>query len=178
MEVEKHERYLLLSHEIVRGLFNDDRDIGVFTVTFIYLSSGSPRNFSNNVFDAQDEGDYMSSLTIRSQYGTDKGYETAYGWSVEYKDEINVDLPKARAMVKTLGKIERGLKRCAEKWGYINDFPTYVIRIANIMKVAGILVRNSGNSYSYDDNIYQQYAVGEASSAIHALGYEQKQLVS
>ena len=161
--MEKQDRYMMVHHEIMKGIFSDGRDIGIFSVTFQYLNeNGSPRNFGGSSWEAYDQGDYMDSLELRSQYSMEKGYTTAYGWSVEYKDAHSVNLRVARAMVKTLGKIERKLEAYNKKWGEAANFAGYITRVANAMNVKGILVRKSGHGSSYDNHIYQIWEVGDA----------------
>ena len=103
----KQDRYMLIHHKIDTSIWNDGRDLGCFNITFVYLDdeTGKPRNFSNNKYDAEIQGDFMSGLTVKAQYNIpEHNYWEAYGWSIEYYDEMFVDLDKAEAMVKSHGR--------------------------------------------------------------------------
>lgn len=168
--MEQKDRYLKIHHEILASLSNDDRHIGIFRLSFVYLNgNGKCRNFGDSLYDANEQSgsDYLADLTIRAQYSTTEGYETAYGWDIQYRDS-RVDLPLARAMVRTLSKIQRKLDSYEKKWGYCPNFAQFVIRVANALNVKGILVRDidSGNSWSYDDNDYRSWAPNESDYAL------------
>jgi len=164
---EKRDRYLLVHVEMEKEAWSSDGiKTGTVDLKFVTMnSSGKPRNFDDN--DYPVDGDYMDYLTIRAYWKDNESIREAYGWSTAIRDCHRLNLERARAIVKTLSKIERKLKTYEDKWGYLQDFTTYLIRVANAMDVKGILVRmDNGSNSSYDYQTYRTYPVSEAGYAL------------
>lgn len=98
---------------------------------------GEIRNYDGDGATADADGLAFGDLVIQAQLdlivGKSVGRSEPYGWKAEYSQPYNVDLRRARAMAKTLGRIERGLARRDETDGYAETFAMFAIRVARII---------------------------------------------
>ena len=172
---EKVDRYLLLTWDGTAGISYDDAGYGHVELDFIYLGEDrKPRNFSSDAWTAKEQGDYMADLHIHSQINLERDkvpvIADIYGWSISYRRPFTVDLQIARAMVRTLGKIDRYLDKQTIKYDYPQEYITYIQRIAYSMKVKGILTevdRERGSSYTA--GVYKTQIIGDLRYAISSL---------
>ena len=121
------------------------------TLSAVYLTAANKvRNYSSGSFDAEP----MADLVIRAQYDSATGERGPYGWSVEYRDVFCVDLARADAMFKLLRKVNRGLEKLRNEWGYPESFAQYATRVAKILGITTFGWQRAGGSGLYDDNEY------------------------
>ena len=175
------ERILLISWEHSKGLFGDEGH-GHIWLDFHHLhEDGTPRNFSFNRFDIKDAGDAMSELRIRSQMnirpkedGSEFTTDDLYSWEVYYQRPFHVGLVQARAMAKTLNKINRYLDKQTEKWHHPNTFTEYVQRVAYCMKIKSILQRTDDDPIlsTYSNMEYRSWPIGDAHYAISTVFHD------
>jgi len=110
-------------------------------------------NDANEIRNASTfKGRMIKDLQVYSQAGIAE--TRPYGFAVEFKPH-NVDLTAAKAMVKTLASVERGLAKLDVKWGYVNGYGEYVARVGEVLGATKILFyrdpSNSKHGWSYAD---------------------------
>jgi hypothetical protein len=125
---------------------DDDRDngraIAGFT-TYLILRAElvhlTPAGEVRNILDSDDAG--LASLQVRGQttlHTSDAG--RTYGWGYAYDQPYQVDLDRARAMVATLGRLERRLAKLNERLGYPESFGAYLLRVAEVLGVRDFVI--------------------------------------
>lgn len=92
----------------------------------------------------------------------DRDNSHAWGFHHGYAPP-RVELQRAEAMVRTLRKIAKGLEVATVEQGYVNDFATYILRIAATLRIRAFHVRN-------DDR--RRNASGEKFSTVQAIGVQ------
>lgn len=176
---EKQVPYLWLEH----GKIDSYSSAEHFFFFFKYFDKQNRVcNFSSNYADTQGGGYDFDDLVIRAQYDRqDKNGWGLYGWGVEYRTVHYVGLEHARQMVKTLNRVEKGLERLEKKWGPPQSFSQYVIRVADIFKVEGILRKVDGKERMMTGQSHVMHEVSDASYAIGRLlneyGYATKEMI-
>lgn len=121
------------------------------------------RNFTTTSFGENDINGVgtLANLYIESQGDKSTQAERGlYGWQVRFKDAYSVDLRAAKAMVKTLTRVDTKLKQMSEKLGPAGSYSEFVLRIAAILKVTYIIETVQAGSF---------YSEGEY--AFHDLDY-------
>lgn len=80
-----------------------------------------------------------------------------YGWGREYREVFSVDTERAAVMLKHLRALDRGMFKLEQEFGYASDFPSYLARVASVLKIRqfGWKVAESGQRWSYDGNEYR-----------------------
>jgi hypothetical protein len=56
-----------------------------------------------------------------------------YGWRVSYAEPYRVELPEAEAMVTVLRRIDRGMRRLAERYGSPADLAAFMSHLADVL---------------------------------------------
>lgn len=79
-------------------------------------------------------------LTVSAAAADDMGPGT-YGWATEYKEARYVKLDQAERMVKVLRKVERGLAKLTERYGYPEFFTAYLLRVADVLGITQFAIR-------------------------------------
>lgn len=70
---------------------------------------------------------HLDGFVISAYYSPEMGW---YGYSAEYRDIYSIGLDRAELMVKTLRKLTKKLDADQRAYGYVTDFPTYCVRVA------------------------------------------------
>lgn len=127
--------------------------------------------------DTYSDGPLYSGLRISCQGDTQSrtgadGREPVYGLSCEYHDVYSVDLRKARRMIKTLEKIDRGLNKISEARGYVRTYPDYVGRLAEILGCKGLCLQRTEKSAAMSGHLWQWETVGDGVNKIANLIYQ------
>jgi hypothetical protein len=81
-------------------------------------------------------------------------------WETAYRDVYAIELPQAEGMVKMLRRLRDGLAKLDVKFGRATDFPTYIGRVAAVLKIE-FAARSSDRHDSYDDCEWQFFTIGE-----------------
>lgn len=113
----------------------------------------TPANELRNYVSSSYDGDPLADLAIDAQ--ADFASENAYGWDVRYRDVYDADLARVEQMVKTLRRIDRGLTRLREQFGYEESFAGYATRVANVLRISRFGWHASGTGSLYTDNEYR-----------------------
>jgi hypothetical protein len=123
----------------VRVLFGfvTDHDGGRATLRvvgrFVHYTDGQVRNISG----WDDRG--LADLALSCYVASDGWGEVAladqypYGWACEYRQRYSVGLADAKAMVATLGKVERHLGRLRASGDYPESFHTWARVVAKLL---------------------------------------------
>ncbi len=129
-------------------------DSNRFSLTFVHIhEDGKIRNIESD--------GALSDLEIRGAQSTDFDCE-AYAWHCTYHDPYSVELPRARLMVKTLERIERGLAKIEGERGCAQDFGEYVARVAHALGVKRVVwTVGEARRWSYDSTEHRIVNVGE-----------------
>lgn len=90
-----------------------------------------------------------------------------WGLSYNYEDAYVKDVRAARKMVSLLGRVERGLEKLDSQRGYIDrdDYATFVLRIAEVLRIKRIHVRNSREARAMTGDAWRRVMDGREFSA-------------
>ena len=117
----------------------------------IHLEDGQVRNIRSSLVE-EDSG--FADFVIGASASRDMG-ERTYGWSAEYRDVYSVDRQTAQAMAKHLAKVERGMAKLTERYGYTDSFSAYMLRVVDVLKVKQFIAwRSEPQSWNYDSGDY------------------------
>lgn len=76
-----------------------------------------------------DDPDYPTNayndLCVRALYDEDLGW---FGWSVAYREPIEVDVERAATMLKILRKVKASMERAEREFGHPESFPAFAMR--------------------------------------------------
>ena len=100
-----------------------------------YLPDGSIDYF---YWYTPDKGIDFHRLEISCQM--DDHNDHPYAMRIAY-DGTDIELRKAKAMVRSLQFIDKGLERLEQKYGYVQGFSEYMFRIADILKVQHYIIK-------------------------------------
>jgi hypothetical protein len=89
-----------------------------------------------------EEYGWMKDLRVHSQGNNSDQPRKLYGWDLEYRP-FEVKLSDARIMCKTLERLTKAIEKIEQEWGYTNDLPEFVLRVAKAMKVKYVLFENN-----------------------------------
>lgn len=115
---------------------------------------------------------YLDSLQVRCQgdNGDTAAHRRLYGFEVEYRP-FSVDLLRAEAMVKTLRHVERVLQRCADRFGRVDSFADYAVRVAMALGIRTFMVvgvphatMSAGEAHNWLRDKDSRWVAGEAIS--------------
>jgi hypothetical protein len=107
-----------------------------------------------------DPGSELTHLQVSAYLTPDQPH--AWGYTCRYRDLVSVDLDHARAMARTLGRIQRGLARLRDQLGPAEDFHTYLLHVGSTLDIRHYLLRLA--EHGTDGKRYRQLAplaVGE-----------------
>lgn len=86
----------------------------------------------------------------------DNNPDEVWGWSYRY-DNVSVDdHEQATEMARVLRTLENGLRKIEDDEGYTHDLAGYIMRIARILKIKDIRVRNAQEQYGYTGERYRK----------------------
>lgn len=99
-------------------------------------------------------------LTARVGHGydTSRGDENPgeiWGWSVEYTDVMIESAEQATEIARVLRKIETGMRKIEDTEGYTSDLAVWIMRIARILKIKDLYVRNGQQAYGMSGERYR-----------------------
>jgi len=117
----------------------------------IHLEDGKVRNIRSSLME-EDSG--FADFVVSARANLDMG-ERTYGWKAEYQDTYTVDLQQAQAMAKHLTKVERGMAKLTERYGYADTFGAWMLRVADVLKIKQFMAwRSPPQSWGYDSGDY------------------------
>ncbi len=141
--------------------------------------TGELYNISWSSYEIPRELRALADLTIRAYVGgtsmvSEPDGGRIWGRTVGYADVHRIEqVEHAKAISQTLSRIDRGLNRLNDKFGYVpdDDFHGYVMRVASTLGVTGFYVRQfrraetrSGNKYRQVDPSALQWYIGSVSN--------------
>jgi hypothetical protein len=138
--------------------------------------SGKGQWLPNGTDDTYGDGLLYSGLRTSCQGDEDsrrravrgERIEPVYGFSCEYRDEHSVDLRKAKRMLRTLDKVERGLAKLVETRGYVKSYGEYIGRVAEVVGCAGMGFER--RETAYNGNRWDWMSVGDGVNRVnHAI---------
>lgn len=104
-----------------------------------------------------EDKERFEDLVVRCQMNSDDKPENArspsYAWEVEYAQPYKVGLLEAEKMTQTLRRIEKGLRRIADKLGEPRTFGEYVARVALVLGMTRYAAKTrDGGTWRHTDN--------------------------
>ena len=66
-----------------------------------------------------------------------------YGWSLRFRDAGTLDLREIEAMHRLIVRVSRGVDRLQEREGTCSTFGLYVLRVARVLGIPGMLVERT-----------------------------------
>lgn len=96
----------------------------------------------------------LNDLVLTSQGDRYKPGEL-YGYGVEYRRVHSVDLDDAARMHGFLKRLYQGLDAIKREHGSCEDYVTFVVRVAQLLKVRYLIVDQDRNSGFYGDGRYE-----------------------
>lgn len=163
---EPYTTVLIVSHE-VQADYGSGQFLHLKLRPAKLLADGKLRNFMEGSWPRE----HMADLVISAQ--ADENMTTAngepYGWHTWYEEAHRVELDRAKGMVSTLSKVERGLRKLESELGYPETFAGYAARVAKILGVSTFLwAANDRRSGMYDDT---DWTKGDAVTMSHRLSF-------
>jgi hypothetical protein len=119
---------------------------------------GTPRNLSDG-YGRRTHPDQLADLVIEAQ--ADPTSADLYGWRTAYRSPYAVELADAEAMTKVLRGIARHLDKLTARYGAAPDFPTYVARVAEALKITDYLTTTKRAEW-YSDGLYRTMDTADA----------------
>ena len=153
--VTVHDEYgqVKLRAEIVRKNPNEGE-----AADYPYLST----SWSYGGFEPGSEFDGFAATAYvgdgGNMWGTKRDNRGVWGIGVQYAPHHIETARHASAIARVLGRVERGLAKANETGGYLaeGDFAAHVLRIARILRVKDIVVRNhNGRNRTYSGEKYR-----------------------
>jgi hypothetical protein len=102
----------------------------------VQLTDGGVRT---PTYRCSDPGSELTHLQVSAYLTPDQ--PRAWGYTCRYADLVSVDLDYARAMARTLGRIQRALARLRDQLGPPEDFHTYLLHIGSTLDIRHYLLR-------------------------------------
>lgn len=124
-----------------------------------------PHTFNSGSWCDEEQGDHLADLQIDVMAAKTDPHNL-YSWTTTYRSVFEIDKYCARAMAKTLNKVDRKLESFAKKWGVGSTFADYLKRVCYALNIQGIIIDVS-------DTITQYiiYKVEDADAAVNYLTY-------
>lgn len=148
---------ILISATSERDTIDREYRITVNADVKVLTADGSLRNMSFSTGRWEYPGWHeMTDLRIfrawRSESDIRHGYKLPVIAGPHYSDVYSVELPKAAAMVRILGRINRGMAKLDEKLGSLSGEPAdYLTRVASVLKIPTFATHKSGKGGFWDD---------------------------
>jgi hypothetical protein len=125
-----------------------------------YVPQGPDDDYADGLLwsglEARCQGDDQSRTRARAGDA-----EAVYGFDVEYREPYSIGLRKARRMLKTLEKIDRGLDKLSETRGYVRNYGEYLGRLAEVLGCAGMAFQRDERGRSMTGQRWQWDTIGE-----------------
>lgn len=164
MDDETYTTVLIVSHEV-----QPDHGSGQFMHIKLrpakLLADGKVRNFSDHSWPREPLADLVISGQADENQTTHNG--EPYGWHCWYEEPHRVELDRAEGMVKTLRKVERGVKKLESEFGYPDTFAAYAARVAKVLGVKTFMWSNDGSG-NYDE---QTWIKADAATLSHRISF-------
>lgn len=110
---------------------------------------------------------HLADLNVTAYLGHDYGTSSdnpgeVWGLGRSYTPHHIESADHAKAIASTLTKIENGLRKLQESAGYLpeNDFGAYLLRIATVLRIPEIYVRNTTRALSMSGETYRKVNQG------------------
>ena len=153
--------YGLLINRKEESSFNNEATL-ILTLNVIKIEPGDKiRNLSSSYNEEP-----LADLAVKAYVM--QAYENVTP-DVAFYETGKIEKRDAERMVKTLTKLDKGLAKLNEKFGYTADFGAQVGRIANVLGVETIIEYTSQNGSSYDDSRYRFHEIGQGVSCLNRL---------
>ncbi len=142
---------LLLTTE--RNQFSGDDRLSIIARP-IQMTPDGLRNVREAGFEPHPLADFQIGAAAAPNVDT---FGDTYGWHREYRNVYSIDVVRADVMSKTLRRIDRGMKKLEQQFGFATDFPTYLVRVAHVLGITqfGWKIADGGSSWTYDGNEYR-----------------------
>src|SRR5262245_33521336 len=155
----EQDKYLVISEKTEHGYYHQ---YGRITTTKYESGAGW---VPYGLDDYYSDGLLYSGLRATCQGSQDtrnsQEREPVYGFSMAYIDEHNVDLRKAKRMVRTLDLVERRLAKMAETRGHVTSWGEYAGRVAEAFGCKGIIIQKSDEAYRRSGYKYETFSIGD-----------------
>lgn len=135
---KQSEQNYQLAMEISSGFNRFQSEYATISIRFCKWNDDNKIDY---FYSHDDEGKEMDGLCVNAQM--DDHNPSPYGYRIAFRDK-EVELHTAERMLKTLKHISKGMAKMEDKLGYCQDYPDYVIRIANVLNVKKFVFRKSG----------------------------------
>jgi hypothetical protein len=107
------------------------RNYLVLSVDFVADNGDFIRRYDDN------DAEYRN-IEIRAQADSDRDRVGFYGYDVKWRTNYSgIDASEAKEAYKTLAKIDKGLVKWCEKWGYSPSYDEYIMRICDVVGCEG-----------------------------------------
>lgn len=110
----------------------------------------------------------LADLRIHSQGNNKDQPRHLYGITCQWTGR-DIELREAERAYKVLKRIDQGLDKINQEWGYYQSFAEYVIRVAKVLKIKWIAVRRTPAAAESTGYTYRLCDVGK--EARHALDW-------
>lgn len=108
----------------------------------------------------------------RSRLDTNR-FNAVYGYDrLDYHDCHSVELRKAKRMVKTLERVERGLAKFSETRGYCRSYGEYLGRLAEVLGCIGMAFMQTPKRRNMSGQDYRWMTVGDGVNEANNLIYQ------
>jgi hypothetical protein len=115
----------------------------------------------------KDNALYVEDLVIRNQFDTASD-KPSYGHGARFMNKYSVELDEAEYMVQTLKTIGKKLNAINDEYGYVDDYASYVIRIAKIFGIKTFVVAKEKGTPFVSKN-YREFGVANVKWEIEQL---------
>lgn len=141
------------------------------TARVITLENNKPRNICGSFLCETPKTQFYENLTLKAHYSEENSDLGLVIHGIEYTDVLSIDQYKAEYMAKTLKRIGTKIEKLDGTRIY-SERKTYaqtVLDLAAAINAEFIVVQQSGNSSSYDDNEYRLYKPSGSQYAIQSI---------
>lgn len=141
------------------------------TARVITLENNKPRNISGSFLFETPKTQFYENLTLKAHYSQAHHDLGLVIHGIEYTDVLSIDQFKADYMVKTLKRIGAKIEKLDNGRVYSGrkTYAQTVLDLASCINAEFIVIKQSGNSSSYDDNEYRLYKPSGSQYAIQSI---------
>lgn len=109
-------------------------------------------------YDGLEVSAYVGQTAYDQPLSEDSPYRGVWGINTYYAPRHVESVQHAQAIARVLGKLERGMNALRESDGYIRDgdLTTHVLRVARILKIGTIYVRQSQRARDMSGETYRK----------------------
>lgn len=137
----------------------------------ITLVNNKPRNLVGICFFDTPKTQYYENLTLTAHYSANFSDSGLVMHGIEYTDVLSIDQYKAEYMAKTLKRIGTKIQKLDDSRIYSGNktYAQTVLDFAAAINAEFIVIQQSGNSSSYDNNEYRLHKPADSHYAIQTL---------